>query len=141
MQGKSKQKSKQSRNRSAHGRIRPGSARERGNVWVPMDSSLTGNLPELSNKFKMTKSDSMFGEMEKKFKNLSVKRRSSFDQSFASSSVLARSRRSRNSDYGTLTTPYPSGSCHTVITGEDSTFCITSNFTINRNGLQRRFTK
>ena len=118
--------SERKRSRSAARRIRPGSARERGNVWVPIDTKGLQAKHQYLNKFKMTKSDSMFQEMEKKFQTVSARRRS-FDHSMsflAPSEIASRSRRSRNSDYGTFTRPYPSGSCHTVILGDDSTFCV-----------------
>ena len=102
------------RPRSAGPRVRIGSARERGNVWVPVNTSSKDNN-EYWNKFSMTKSDAMFQEMEKKFQKLSARRRS-FDHSlsFLTPSELAyRSRRSRNSDLATFTRPYPSGSCST----------------------------
>ena len=127
------------RNRSEGRRIRPGSAKERGNVWVPVDGDLNSQN-QYWNKYIMTKSDTMFLEIEKRFQNLAIRRRS-FDSStiFASSSDLVnRSRRSRHSDYGTLTRPYPSGSCHTVVAGNNSTFCITTSINANKNEIKSR---
>ena len=127
------------RNRSEGRKLRPGSARERGNVWVPVDGDLNGQS-QYWNKYIMTKTDTMFLEMEKKFQNLAVRRRS-LDQSklFSSPSETAnRGRRSRHSDYGTLTRPYPSGSCHTVVAGNNSTFCITSNINSHSNAMRGR---
>ena len=124
------------RNRSAGPRIRPGSARERGNVWVPVGTNIKDSN-EYWNKFKMTKSDSMFQEMEKKFQNLSARRRS-FDHSLSfltPSELASRSRRTRNSDLATFTRPYPSGSCYTVLTGDNSNFCITSNLHLHKKSI------
>ena len=118
------------RNRSEGRKCRPGSARERGNVWVPviLGTELADNHRHL-NKFKMTKSDALFGEMEEKFQKLTTRRRSvDFSiSSFATAERTNINRRSRHSDFATLTRPYPSGSCYTIVTGEDSTFCVTSN--------------
>ena len=125
------------RSRSAGRKIRVGSARERGNVWVPVNGDLNGQS-QYWNKYIMTKTDTMFLEMEKKFQNLAVRRRS-FDQSrlFSSPTEGAnQGRRSRHSDYGTLTRPYPSGSCHTVVAGNNSNFCITSNINAHKNRIK-----
>ena len=127
------------RPRSAGPRARPGSARERGNVWVPINNNAKDNI-EYWNKFNMTKSDAMFQEMEKKFQHLSARRRS-FDHSLsflAPSELAYRSRRSRKSDLATFTRPYPSGSCYTVLTGENSTFCITSTINVHKNTMKNR---
>ena len=51
------------RHRSAGRKIRPGSGRERGNVWVPMDSDLK-DKHQYYNKFSMTKNDAMFQASE-----------------------------------------------------------------------------
>ena len=121
------------RNRSTNRDCRPGSARERGNVWVPVSITGMADHHQYWNKFKMTKSDAMFQEMEKKFQKLTTRRRS-LDYStsaFSHSDVTNSSRRSRNSDFSTLTRPYPSGSCYTIVTGDNSTFCVTAK--LNRN--------
>ena len=106
-------------------------------MWVPVNGDLNGQS-QYWNKYIMTKTDTMFLEMEKKFQNLAVRRRS-FDQSrlFSSPTELPnQGRRSRHSDYGTLTRPYPSGSCHTVVAGNNSNFCITSNINAHKNRIK-----
>ena len=120
------------RNRSQNRNCRPGSARERGNVWVPVQAGTElQDKQQCWSKFKMTKSDAMFQEMEKKFQRLTTRRRSVGNveyslAAFASSERTNANRRSRNSDFSTLTRPYPSGSCYTIVAGENSTFCVTS---------------
>ena len=117
------------RNKSERRKIKPGSALERGNVWVPMNDKVKIKQKHW-NTFTMAKTDTMFREIDTKFKTLSVRRRS-FDNamSIVNPMELACTKTtSQNSHTLNATRPYPSGSCHTVLAGENSTFCVTSNF-------------
>ena len=127
------------RNRSEGRKIRPGSGKERGNVWVPVDETLNGPN-QYWNSYIMTKNDTMFQEIEKRFQNHAVRRRSLEPLTSSSSPPESsnRSRRSRLSDYGTLTRPYPSGSCYTVVAGNSSTFCMQTNINAHRNLIKGR---
>ena len=97
-------------------RVRAGRG-ARGKVWVPVltQEELT-ERHQYWNKVKMTKGDALFREMSEKFTKLDLKRQT------VGSPVLHSSNRCR---YNTtpLVMPYPSGSCHTIVAGDSSTFC------------------
>jgi hypothetical protein len=124
------------RNKSERRKIKPGSALERGNVWVPMNNNVKGKQ-EYWNTFTMAKTDTMFREIDIKFKTLSVRRRS-FEHSMLIVNPMeldCTKTTSLNSHTSRTTRPYPSGSCHTVLAGENSAFCVTSNLNGNINSI------
>ena len=97
---------------------------ERGNIWVPVNIDAAKYDP-FEVKFKMTQSDKLFSEMEYRFTKEALKRKSE-EQSLeflSCFSSLKEERRSTTSDFSANTRPYPSGSCHTFISGNFSTMC------------------
>ena len=90
----------------------------RGKVWVPVltQEKLT-EKHQYWNKFKMTKGDALFREMNEKFTKLDLKN-SNIGSHIRHSSSGRQQPRS-----GPLIMPYRSGSCHTIVAGESSTFC------------------
>ena len=124
------------KNESEVRKIKPGSALERGNVWVPINDNIK-EKHEYWNTFTMARTDTMFREIDIKFKTLSVRRRS-FDHamSFVTPMELTcKKLTSQNPHASKATRPYPSGSCHTVLAGEHSAFCVTSNFNGNISSI------
>ena len=94
----------------------------RGKVWVPVltQERLT-ERHQYWNKFTMTKEESLFKEMEEKFTRLDLKKKHNPGSTNLKSNNQFSSGRARP------TIPYPSGSCHTIIAGESSTFCYKPN--------------
>ena len=117
-------KKRRFRGRGKKRRIKAGSMQERGNLWVPVNINAAEYDP-FKNEYNMTKSEKLFQEMEYRFTKEALKRRSEErSMSFLSSyKSFHEERRSRKSDFAAITRPYPSGSCHTFITGEFSTTC------------------
>ena len=97
-------------------RVRAGKG-ARGKVWVPIltQEKLT-EQHQYWNKVKMTKEDALFREMSEKFTKIDLKR-----QIIGNPVLHASSCRQYNT--APLVMPYPSGSCHTRVAGESSTFC------------------
>ena len=124
------------RNNSECRKIKPGSALERGNIWVPMNGNVKGKH-EYWNTFTMAKTDTMFREIDIKFKTLSSRRRS-FDHAMSivnPMELACKKLKSQNSHTPNSTKPYPSGSCHTVLAGENSAFCVTLSFNGKMNSI------
>ena len=93
----------------------------RGKVWVPVltQEALT-ERHQYWNKVKMTKEDSLFREMHEKFTKIAL------DKDRVKLRVNQHPfdfRRNRP-----LSIPYPSGSCHTIVSGDFSTFSATPKF-------------
>ena len=88
----------------------------RGKVWVPvLTQEALCERHQYWNKVKMTKEDGMFKEMHEKFTKIALN-----NERIDFSSVQGPPNLRRNRP---LTIPYPSGSCHTIVSGEFSTFC------------------
>ena len=97
-------------------RVRAGKG-ARGKVWVPvLTQEKLSERHQYWNKFKMTKEDALFREMSENFTKLDLKRQNIDNPVFHSNSV-------RQYTTKPLVMPYPSGSCHTIVAGESSTFC------------------
>ena len=88
----------------------------RGKVWVPVltQEALT-ERHQYWNKVKMTKEEGLFREMNEKFTKIALNNDRTKVTSEQDPCNLRRNR--------SLTMPYPSGSCHTIVSGEFSTFC------------------
>ena len=126
---------KRRRNQNEYRNIRPGSALQRGNVWVPVTENVK-EKHEYWNSFTIAKTDKMFQEIETKFRHLSARRRSIGHTVSVTTptELIYKKLMCRNSDSYNLTKPYPSGSCQTVLVGETSTFCVSSN--VNGNLME-----
>ena len=94
-------------------KIKSGSSRKRGNIWVPINPSLVDKDP-FGNKFKkslkMSKSDILFREVEcriikSSLEDCNVHGNMSF---LCSSRYMNEDQRSRRSDFATLTTTHSS---------------------------------
>ena len=90
----------------------------RGKVWVPdLTQAAISERHQYWNKFKMTKEDELFREMQERFTKLALRKR---DVDYPVSAVNSHD----NFETSTIIRPYPSGSCHTIMAGNSSTFCI-----------------
>ena len=107
-------------------KVTPGTSRERGHLWVPSEKTMVDNDP-FRRKFKIVKSDKLFIEIDTRFTQSSLKRKTiEKDISFLSHfKEFHESRRSRHSGFAAITIPHPSGSCRTILRGNNSTFCVT----------------
>ena len=96
----------------------PWSGQERGNLWIPLNSILVDKDP-FEKKFKMTKSDKLFKEMEYRFRKSSHKRLCAESAvAFLSPFKEFHERgRARYCGVGTINRPYPSGSCQMSFQG------------------------
>ena len=103
---------KRRRNQSESRNIRPGSALQRGNVWVPVTENVK-EKHEYWNSFTIAKTDKMFREIETKFRDLSARRRSIGHKVSVTTptEIIYKKLMSRNSDSYNFTKAYPSGSC------------------------------
>ena len=106
--------------------VTPGSSRERGHLWVPSQIAMVHDDP-FGRKFKMTKSDKLFLEMEHRFRKSSLKTKTAEDEiSFLSNfKELHENRRSQTTNFAPIAIPYPAGPCHTIQHGDHSRFCVT----------------
>ena len=112
---KKKQKRKSKKLLPVKKRVRIGRG-ARGKVWVPVltQEELT-ERHQYWNKVKMTKEDGMFKEMHEKFTKIDLNK----DRNRVRSVQYPNDYR----QHRPLSMPYPSGSCHTIVSGEFSTFC------------------
>ena len=107
-------------------KVKRGSSRERGHLWVPSQQAIVHDDP-FGKKFKMTKSEKLFLEMDYRFTQSLLKTKTvENDKSFLSHfKKFYENRRSQNSVLANIVSPYPSGSCHTIQHGDTSSFCVT----------------
>ena len=109
-------------------RAKRGSSGERGYLWVPDQKCKIDNDP-FGIKFKMTKSDKLFIEMDHRFtKSLLRSKAHEKDISFITAfKEFKKIQIPQRIDFASVIRPYPSGSCHTILNGDCSTFCATRN--------------
>lgn len=99
-----------------------------GRVWVPtLTQKDVSDRYQYWNKFSMTKNDFLFQEVVERFTKKAVDKR--IIEAGVRPTTTVRNKRAiqrckSTPNISSVTRPYPSGSCNTILAGKSSTFCI-----------------